>query len=225
VLERHNPAVPSRSNPIHDAARQATWALLEVGRELLVARIRSGKTQRQVGAAVGRSASWISRIESGKAKMVTLPALMATAAAVGLKLYVKTYPGGRRPLDAAQLGLIESFNARLHPSWRRQLEVVMPRPGDLRAVDELIQTEGCSCAVEAITRFADVQSQVRSAHAKQRDLGADRLILLVRASHANRRMLQEVGPMLRETFPVGTRQALQPLGAGKDPGADCLILI
>src|SRR5687768_2313143 len=215
----------NRTNPIHEAARMARWVLLQIGRELHIARIRAGMTQRQVGVAVGRSASRISRIEAGKVAGVSVPELMRIAAAVGLKLYVNTYPGGRRPLDAPQLALINVFNARLHQSWRRELEKVVPLPGDLRAADELISIETCSAAVEAITRFADVQAQVRSARAKQRDLGADRLILLVKGSHANRRMLREAGAIVSENFPIATREALRALKAGEDPGGDCLILM
>lgn len=215
----------NRTNPIHEAVRQFDWQVLETGRELRLARIRCGRTQREVGAAAGRSASYISRVERGRVRRVRLPDLVVIAAAVGLKLYVKTYPGGRRPVDAAQLGLLAEFNQRLHPRWQRRIEAVIPMPGDIRAVDELICTEVCSCATEAVTRLADVQAQVRAARVKQRDIGADRLIMLIRGSHANRRMLHEAGPVLLESFPIGTRQALRSLAAGRDPGGDCLIVM
>ena len=214
-----------RTSPIQEARRRTTWVLLTVGREIRTARHRSGMTQRSVGAAIGRSASWISRIESGHVRRVALAELIVVSAAVGLKLVVNAYPAWRRPLDAPQLDLLNRFNARLHGSWRRELEKVMPRHDDLRAVDELITLGDCACAVEAITRLADAQGQVRAARAKQRDLGAAHLILLVKSSHANRRMLREVGPILVESFPVGTRAALRALSAGRDPGGDCLIVL
>ena len=150
---------------------------------------------------------------------------MRHAAAVGLKLYANAYPAGRRPLDAPQLALLEEFNRRLHPGWTRQLEVVVPLPGDLRAADELIRMHECSCTVEAITRLADVQAQVRSAHAKQRDLHADRLIFVVRGSHANRRVIRAVGPIVRELFPIDGRTAMRALAAGRDPGGDSLVVL
>jgi hypothetical protein len=215
----------NRSSPIHDAAQRTAWSLLEVGREVRVARVTAGRTQRIVGAQIRRSASRISRIENGKVPRVSLAELMRVTAAVGLKLYVKTYPGGRRPLDAAQLALLRAFNARLHPTWQVTLEAPMPIPGDLRAIDEVIQTDECSCAVEAFTRFADVQAQVRSSRTKQRDINADRLILLVKGSDANRRIVHEAGPVLSQAFPVKTRAALGALGAGRDPGGDCLIML
>jgi transcriptional regulator with XRE-family HTH domain len=221
----HNPAMPSRTNVIHEASRQAAWALHEIGREYRLARIQAGMTQRQVGAAAGRSQSRVSRVEAGAVPRISLVELMRIAAAIGLKLWTKTFPGGRRPLDSAQLSLLRRFNARLHQSWSHELEAVIPLPGDLRAVDELIRSSTCSCAVEAITRFVDVQAQVRPARAKQRDIGADRLILLISATHANRRTLHAAGPIIRETFPISTRHALVALARGRDPGGNCLILL
>jgi transcriptional regulator with XRE-family HTH domain len=215
----------NRWSPMHEAVRFAEWVLADVGRELRVARITSGLTQAQVGLAIGRSASWVSRVERGRNRSVALQDHVRHGAAVGLKLYIKSYPGGRRPLDAGQLALLTSFNARLHPSWRRQLEVVMPTRGDLRAADELIRIDSVSCAVEAVTRFADVQSQSRTGLAKQRDIGADRLILVVKGSHANRRVLNAAGPIIADYFPIPGRDALRALAAGRDPGGDSLVVI
>jgi transcriptional regulator with XRE-family HTH domain len=217
--------MPNRSSPNRDAAQRGTWLLLEVGRELRIARVRGGWTQRQVGRAARCSASHISRVERGKAPRVSARELVVIAAVVGLRLWIRAYPDGRRPVDAAQLGLIRALNARIHPGWRRQIEAVIPLPGDLRAVDELIETDGCRIAVEAITRFADVQAQVRHARTKQRDLPADRLILLVKGSHANRRMLHEADPVLRDSFSVAPRAAFRALADGHDPGGDCVLLL
>ncbi|MCC6619004.1 MAG: helix-turn-helix domain-containing protein [Chloroflexi bacterium] len=198
---------------------------VQLGRELRVARFRAGLTQKQVGRQVDRSASRISRIEGGLAPAASLTELMRVAAAIGMKLYVNAYPLGRRALDAPQLAMLTQFNSRLHPSWRCELEKVMPKEGDLRAIDELIWTDEISCAVEAITRLAEVQGHLRPARAKQRDIGATRLILLVKGSRANRRVLHEADDLVRRSFQVGTRRAFEALAAGRDPGGDCLILI
>jgi transcriptional regulator with XRE-family HTH domain len=198
---------------------------MTLGREIRVARYRGGMTQARVGKVISRSASWISLIEGGKVPGISVSELMLVGAAVGLKLHVTTFPAWRRPLDAPQLQLLNDFNARLHTDWRREIEKVMPREGDLRAADELISIDGCSCVIEAITRFADVQAQVRAVRLKARDLHADRLILLVRATNANRRMLREAGEMLAENFPILTKAALKSLGAGRDPGGNCLIVL
>jgi transcriptional regulator with XRE-family HTH domain len=209
----------NRQSPVYEARSRAQWALQTVGRELRVARYRAGMTQRGVGSVSGRTGAWVSLVERGKAPRVALAELAVIAAAVGLKLYVNAYPAGRRPLDAPQLALLTDFNARIHRDWRRELEKVMPREGDLRAVDELLSLNSCSIAVEAITRFADVQAQVRAARAKQRDLGATRLALVVRGSRANRRLVTEAEPLISQEFPVGTRAAMRALAAGEDPEA------
>jgi transcriptional regulator with XRE-family HTH domain len=201
------------------------WTLMSLGREIRRARIAAGSTQRTVGARVGRSASRISRIERAKVPRVSVLEMTAVAAAVGLRLYVNAFPGHRRPLDAPQLQLLEAFNERIHGSWKRTMEAVMPRSGDLRAVDELLDNGVVSCAVEAITRFSDAQLQLRTARAKQRDIGAGRLILVVKATHANRRLLRDARPILADSFPIGGRAALRALAAGQDPGGDCLILL
>ncbi len=215
----------SRSSPIREARRHAAWVVVNLGREVRIARHRSGMTQRRVGALIGRSASWVSRIEAGNVPGVSVRELTMVSAAVGLKLYLNAYPAGRRPLDAAQLQLLRRLKERIHPSWGWELEKVVPREGDLRAADALLSRPGCSCAVEAITRIVEVQGQVRPARAKQRDLGATRLILLVAATRANRRVLAESGDLLKEAFPVSTRLALRRLSLGLDPGGDCLILL
>jgi transcriptional regulator with XRE-family HTH domain len=225
VVVRHTPPMANRTDPIREAGRAGSWLLTTLGREIRVARFRSGLTQREVGRLVGRSASWVSRIEGGRVRGVSIPQLMAVAAAVGMRLYANLYPAGRRLLDTPQLALLGDLNKRLSPIWRREMEKVMPREGDLRAIDELIDNGTVRCAIEAITRFASVEAQVRSAHAKRRDIGARRLILLVRGSHANRRMIHEAGPILQAEFPISTRQALAALAAGEDPGGDCLILL
>ncbi len=215
----------NRSSPMQEARRQTPMKLMLIGRELRIGRIKNGMTQRQVGAAVGHCASWVSRVERGTIPGAAVSDLMSMAASVGLNLSLKTFPSGRRPLDAAQIALLERFNRRIVSGWHRQLEKVMPIEGDLRAIDELIWTDSCSCAVEAITRLADLQGQVRPARLKQRDVKATRLILLVADTHANRRMLQEVGPALANDFPVSPRRALRALADGRDPGGDCLILL
>jgi transcriptional regulator with XRE-family HTH domain len=215
----------NRSVPIREASHASAWTLMTLGREVRRARTRSGRTQREIGAQVRRSASHISRMERGKVPRLSVLELTRIAAAVGLRVAVNAYPGVRRPLDAPQLKLLDAFNRRIHSSWTRTIEAVMPIHGDMRAVDELIRNVSVSCAVEAITRFADNQGQVRDARVKQRDIGADRLILLLKATHANRRLVRDALPVLADSFPISTRAALRALAAGEDPGGDCLILL
>ena len=199
--------------------------LRDVGRELRVARLVSGMTQRDVGTALGRSPSRVSRVEHGLAPGMGIGQLARHAACVGLRPSLRLYPAISRPLDRAQLAVLARFRARLAPAWRVAIEVPMPLSGDLRAADAVVSLPGCRCVVEVITRLADVQAQLRSARRKVRDLAADRLVLVVAGTSTNRRAVADAGPVLRNALPLGTRLTLARLGAGRDPGADGLVLI
>jgi transcriptional regulator with XRE-family HTH domain len=217
--------MPSRSNVLHEAAEQAAWAGQQVGRELRVARITSGKTQSWVARQLGCSQAQVSLTERGRRPSVRLLALYRHAAAVGLRLTLRAYPGGRRLLDAPQLALLNRFRSRIAATWGWEQEVPVPIAGDLRAGDSRISIPECSILIEAVTRLADVQSQSRSARLKHRDLGTDRLILLLSTSRVNRHAVHDAGPAFIDAFPVPARVALASLAAGKDPGGDAIILL
>lgn len=185
----------------------------------------SGATQAQVAAVLGISRSHVSRVEHGLIMGIGIPDLSRHAAAVGLKLWVKLYPTVTRPMDMAQLTVFGRFRERISPSWQVVVEAPMPQAGDLRAADALVSIPGCRMIVEVITRLADFQAQLRAAHRKQRDLGADRLILVVAANTTNRRALRDAGPAVADAFPVETKAALRAMAAGIDPGSDALIVL
>jgi transcriptional regulator with XRE-family HTH domain len=217
--------VPIRTNQLNEAAVQAAWSSQQIGRELRLARVTGGKTQSWVAGQIGCSQALISLVERGRRPAIRLLALHRHAAAVGLRLTVRAYPGGRRLLDAAQIALLNRFRARIAVLWRWEQEVPVPIAGDLRAADARISIPGCTILIEAWTRLADAQAQVRAARLKHRDLGTDRLLLVLTASHANRRALREAGPALVDAFPVTARAALAAFAAGRDPGGDAIILL
>lgn len=215
----------NRTSTLHEATFQAAWNLQQLGRELRLARIISGRSQSNVGRQLGCSKSQISRRERGLVKRLSFLELCRHAGAVGLKLVARLYPAVRRPLDAPQLALLKRLHARIGPLQGWRLEVPMPNPGDLRAADATIATHAGTTVVEAITRLANVQAQYRAGALKQRDLGAERLIFLVSATRANREAIRLAGPILDEYFPVRTREALRDLQAGRLPRGNALILL
>ena len=146
-------------------------------------------------------------------------------AAVGLRLHARFYPEGGGLRDAAQLDLLRRFRARIGDVWTWQLEAPINIPGDLRAFDALLRRADISVAVEAITRLRDAQAQLRAAARKQRDGRATRLVMLVKASHANRTALASAADVLATTFPLGTRATLAALAEGDDPGENGIVLL
>jgi transcriptional regulator with XRE-family HTH domain len=207
-----------------ESIRRADDQLRSLGRELRVARILAGKTQADVARLIGSSDAQVCRIERAGVPKVSFAQLVRFGGAVGLRVWMRAYPGGRRLLDAPQLALLTRFRVRTS-AWSCQTEVTMPIQGDLRAADAVLRHGTCTIVVEAITRLADFQAQSRSALAKKRDLGADRLVLLIANTRTNRRALQEAGGIAAESFPLTTDAVMRSLEAGEDPGADGIVLL
>jgi transcriptional regulator with XRE-family HTH domain len=218
-------AMATRSSPLRDAQGHGLWLNSKVGRELRLNRLMGGMTQRQVADALRVSTSEISRRELGRVRTFNLIQIARHAAAVGLKPSVGLWPTVRRPLDRPQLELLGRLRERIGSAWGWTFEAPIPIPGDLRAGDAVIESPQCRCLVEAITRFVDYQAQLRSANLKKRDLGVTRLVMLVSNTRANRNAIHAVGPIVRESFPIGTRQALRVMAEGRDPGGDALVLL
>jgi transcriptional regulator with XRE-family HTH domain len=217
--------VANRQSSLRESGQAAAWILRYIGKELRVARIVAGMTQGQVADRIGRSASHVSRVEHGLIRGLTFSQLYRHSGVVGLKPFLNLYPSVARPMDRAQLALFARFRERLGHTWTVALEVPMPIPGDLRAADAVISMTQLRILVEVITRLADFQAQLRSANRKVRDLGADRLILVIAATETNRRALRDAGTAVHEAFPVVTKAALSKLAGGEDPGGDALILL
>jgi transcriptional regulator with XRE-family HTH domain len=208
------------------AARQrARAARIETGAAIRSARMAAGLPIGTVSRAVGRSESWLSRLERGVAPSVLLEDLFVAAAAAGLRLWIRSYPGERAIADAPQLELLRRFRARVGDAWHWELEVAMPIAGDRRAADAVIRRGDVVVMVEAFTRLADAQAQMRAVHLKARDLSATRLVLVLAATRANRRSLAAARAVVLEGYPLGTRATLAALSAGRDPGANGIVLL
>jgi hypothetical protein len=151
--------------------------------------------------------------------------LSVVASVVGLKLVVQSFPVLDRLRDGPQLRLLGALAARLPRGTPWQTEVPMPIPGDLRALDGMIALPGCRIAVEAWTRLADLQAQIRAAELKRRDARADRLVILLADTPYNRAALDASERVLRPSLPLRTRDIMSALGKGRDPGGDGIALL
>lgn len=214
-----------RTRVLDQARHRARLVRIEIGAEVRRARMAGGIALREAAGAVGRSASWLSRVERGLVATVTLDELLLVSAAVGLKLWVTTFASERAIHDAPQLALLRRFHARIGDVWTWSYEVVVPIPRDQRAADAVIRRGAIAIMVEVFSRVADAQAQLRAVHIKARDMEIERIVVVVAASHANRRALAEASHVLAADFPLETRATLAALAEGQDPGANGVVLL
>jgi transcriptional regulator with XRE-family HTH domain len=206
------------------AIQQTDLLSRQLGREARRLRVSAGLGQAELSRSIGVSRGWLLRFELGRLRYIDLRRASILFAYLGHKLVAKAHPTGDPLRDAGQARLLSRFDARLPPIWRRQRESVMPISGDLRAWDQLL-VGPVSIGVEAETRPSDLQALERAIAAKQRDSGVDRTILLIASTDANRATIRRHIASLRQTFPLDTRWTLAALGAGRDPGANGLVVL
>lgn len=218
-------AMPPRSRHTDDARRLWSRIAVQIGEQFRTARLVRGLTLREVAAAIGSSASEISRRELGRSTRLTGEKLAVHAAAIGLRLSVNLWPVGGGVRDAAQARHVAAFVARVGRTWRVLLEAPIRIAGDLRAVDVLLIRGEVRIVVEVITRLADLQAQIRAAQLKARDIGATRLILVVAGTHNNRQALQATRGSLADAFDLDTRRVMADLARGADPGRDSIVVL
>jgi hypothetical protein len=198
--------------------------MADVADELRRARLHAGLTLGDVAAAVRVGRSTIHRNESAPPPWPKPPILARHAAVVGLQIRLKVYPGDDPIRDMGQVRLIARFRKRIGSPGTWAFEVPIPHPFDQRALDALLTLPDGSIGLEFHTRLADVQEQLRRAQLKKRDAGLDRMLLVVQATHANRRAIRAAAPALAEGFPVATRGLLADLTAGRTPATDGVII-
>jgi transcriptional regulator with XRE-family HTH domain len=215
----------NRVSKVGEATTAARRLQGELGSELREARLARGLRLSEVARTAGTSASYMSRVEHGRAKEVCITRLARYGTAVGLRLHARFYPTGGGLRDAAQLDLLRRFRARIGDRWSWQLEAPLNIPGDLRAFDAVLTGAGTTIAVEAITRLRDAQAQLRAAALKQRDGQVGRLVILVSGTNHNRAALASAADVLATSFPLGTRATLAKLSQGQDPGGNGIVLL
>ena len=222
---RDDRAMPSRSNQVDEARIAGRRLQAYLGSELRDARIARGLRQIDLARALRTSRFHVSRIERGDIGAVGLADLAQHGASVGLRLRARFHPIGGGLRDAAQLDLLRRFRARIGDRWSWHLEAPLRIPGDLRAFDAMLTKGDLQIAIEAITRLADAQAQLRAVTLKQRDGQVQRLVVLVTATHHNRRAVATAADILTTGFPLGTRATLRALAAGEDPGDNGIVLL
>jgi transcriptional regulator with XRE-family HTH domain len=203
--------------------RDLTQALI---RELIHARRTGGVSQATLARQLGVSQSEISRLERlVRLDDVALVRLTEAAAVLGFDLSAGLHPNGDRVADRGHQALIARFIALLSPIWRVAREVPLPLLGDRRSWDLLLRLPGQLVGVELETRIRDIQHLVRRIRDRERDGGADVIVLVLSDSAANRRLLTELLEALGEDFATAPRAVLAALRVGRAlPGSGVVLL-
>jgi len=198
----------------------------EIGGEIGLARTSAGVSQDAAGASVGMSGSQFGRIERGELRGVSVEQWCRAAAAVGLRLHVRAYPGGDALRDVPQARLLGRFRGRLHSGVQLRTEVPLHGRTDSRAWDGVIDFAGERDAVEAETRIRDGQAMWRRLALKRRDDSTiSHVFLLVADTPANRRAIGEIRELLRPDLPLDSRRVLSALAEGRCPGAGGIVFL
>jgi transcriptional regulator with XRE-family HTH domain len=205
-------------------------SLLRLGQELRDARRNRGLSVDAVARAVGISNAEVSRIERGLSPKVPFSTLALMAAAVGLEISARCYPGGPPIRDRIQLAVLTQFRGVIHRSLEWLAESRLDRVGDLRAWDAVVRgrgtaSRGWAYGVEVETLPQDVQATTRRISLKVRDSGVDGALLVMPPTRRVRELLRAAMPVLAESFPVPGDRARELLAAGADPGGSAIILV
>jgi hypothetical protein len=151
--------------------------------------------------------------------------LACAGAAFGLDLSAGFHPAGDGLRDAGQQALGKRFRAVLNPVVRVTAEVPLPGPGDRRSWDLFLRVAEQRVGVELETRVRDVQWLVRRMRERERDGGADRVLLVLSASAHNRRVLAELIETLGPEYATSARIVIRALREGRPiPGSAVILL-
>jgi transcriptional regulator with XRE-family HTH domain len=216
----------ARERALHKARRKSVQQLATLASELRDARITAGRTQADVARAAAISTSELSRIELGRTAALQFETVAAVGAVLGLDVVLRAYPGDHVLADEPQVRLLRAFRERLGPDWTWRFETKVA-PGDQRTWDASgsHRRGGVAIVVDAETRVRDFQAVMRRVGAKREAPGSSRTILLIADTRTNRAAIAAARDELAAEFPMNMRATLRALRAGREPGADGLIVL
>jgi transcriptional regulator with XRE-family HTH domain len=199
------------------------------GRELRIARVVSGLTQRQLGIRAGVSQSAVAEAEAGKIGL-SLQVRCRLAAAAGHELSLKLFPVSSVPLrDSGQLRMALAIYAAADRSWRCRFEVPTG-PGPLQAADVVLDRADEVVMIEIERGMVDFQAQWRAAELKRSSLAGSesrpvRLVMAVPATRATHDFLGRYSALARQVLPMGSRAIWRGLRQGQRVGGDGLLRV
>ena len=216
--------------------RAASDLRRRLGADLRRHRQDAGLSLRAVAKAAGIDPSHLSAIERG-AREASLAVLAAVAQVLGLDVAIRLFAAtGPSIRDRHQAPIVEALLASLSQPWRSHVEVAVRRP--VRGViDVVLVRDELVVAVEVHSELRSVEQIIRWSSAKAEalpsaDLWArllrrapphiDRL-LVIRATRANRAIVDAHRNTFDTTFPASTGSVIAALRDGAPwPGPSLL---
>jgi hypothetical protein len=149
----------------------------------------------------------------------------AVAAALGLELSSSLHRVSDALVDRGHLALLARFRSLLSASIKVVSEALLPNPGEQRSWDLLLRIAAQIVGVEAETKVRDVQATVRKVRGRERDGGADEILLVLADTRANRASLDDLTVALGPRFATPPGQLRAALRAGRPlPGSGVLLV-
>jgi transcriptional regulator with XRE-family HTH domain len=211
--------------------------LITIGATLRSVRLAAGLSQRQVALRIGRSQSFVSRVEQGRLGSVSVAELDRHCRALGATLVVGIEAplllGGGRQRDAAHAVSVGHAVRRLVAAgWLVELEVEIGSPGRPGWIDILAFNP-----MSGVLLVIEVKSELRDLGELERQIGwyereAMRAAMrfgwspgsvlgsvLFLATDSNDRRLATLGSTLATAFPVRARELATIIDAGGTPAS------
>jgi transcriptional regulator with XRE-family HTH domain len=213
----------TRERPLDRGRRLGRQAAIRLIGELRQERIKADVSQRAMAGQLGWSQARYWRFEN--ATEAVLGEVSAVAAILGLELSSSLHRVNDALADRGQLALLARFRLILSPSIKVFTEALLPNPGDRRSWDMLLRIAAQIVGVEAETKVRDVQATVRKVRGRERDGGADELLIVLADTRANRATREELLAALGERFATPPRLLREALRHGRPlPGSGVLLV-
>lgn len=194
--------------------------------ELIETRRISATSQEALARELGRSQSDVSRLERLiEIDRVSFVEVSEVAFLLGLELSAGLHLVGEPIRDKGHQALLGRLRVLLSTAFKVLAEVPLPTPGDRRSWDLLLRLPAQLIGVEAETRIRDMQRLVRHVRQRERDGGADAIILLLADSRTNRDLVDELREALGPGYAVPPRHLLRSLRTGQPVSGSGVILL
>lgn len=181
--------------------------------------------QRALAADLGWSQSEVNRLEQDRFTAVPIVRLCEVASVLGLEFRAALYPLGDGLRDQGHQALISRLLYIVAPAVARSREGPFPNVGDRRSWDLVLRVDDVLVGVECETRIRDLQALVRRIRERERDGGADEILVVLADTRHNRAVVDQFREALGSHYATSPRRILAALRAGtRLPGSGVILV-